>query len=258
MSDALTEKQPLGVGSLLGGTFQLYARNFVPATLLALIPLLVLTALSVLIMGLNAVARSAFDPLQPEEVNMASVVILMIIQVVGYSIATAILVHFSYDVKLGHSKRLGQYVQSAMRNIIPLVVLPIFAYLMISIAMVALLIPGFWLLAVWSVMVPVIVIESAGFGALGRSSQLTKEYRWPVLGFIIILLLITTILSLIVSMVLSFLLSTVGGPIGFLLLQTAASAVIYALLSIGFALLYSRLREIKEGVSVDTLANVFS
>jgi hypothetical protein len=59
-----------------------------------------------------------------------------------------------------------------------------------------LLIPGIYLAIVWSVCVPVIVIERAGpLAALGRSRQLIRGNVWSVLGRLAVLALLETLVS---------------------------------------------------------------
>lgn len=257
MSDTAAPKTPLGVGALLGDSFQLYFRNFPMATFLAFVPVLILTALTVALLGAQFIAADPFDPPDPGAITPVSMLLLYGLQIIGYSLATAIMVRFAYDAKLGRSARIGAYLSGAMRNLPALVVLSIVIYLCMAVAMIAVIIPGLWVLAVWSVTIPAIVIESAGFGALGRSASLTKEYRWPIVGFIVVLALIMIVVSFIFTFVVAAVAASVGGIIVLVVLQALLSAATFALANIGIALLFARLKEIKEGVAVDSLVEIF-
>lgn len=257
MSDTAAQQTPLGVGALLGDSFQLYFRNFPMATFLAFVPVLILTALTAAILGAQFIAADPFDAPDPGADILGSILLLNGLQIIGYSIATAIMVRFAYDAKLGRSARVGTYLSSALRNLPALIVLSIVIYVCMAIAMIAVIIPGLWVLAVWSVAIPAIVIESAGFGALGRSSALTKEYRWPIVGFLVALGLIMIVVSFIFTFIVGAIASALGGVILLIVVQALFSAATFALANIGIALLFARLKEIKEGVAVDSLVEIF-
>eukprot|EP00903_Cladosiphon_okamuranus_P022917 g21109.t1 len=107
-------------------------------------------------------------------------------------------------------------------------------------------------------MAPAGVIERAGFGGLGRSKYLTKEYRWPILGALVLAIICATIINIVALFVVGLVASagSIGMVIG-IVLFAAISTVGAGFLSILVALIYARLREIKEGVSVDQIASVF-
>lgn len=67
-------------------------------------------------------------------------------------------------------------------------------------------IPGICLAVMWSVCVPVIVIERAGpLAALGRSRELTRGYGWGVFGRLVGLSLIQSAVSMVVRAAFSWL-----------------------------------------------------
>jgi hypothetical protein len=107
---------------------------------------------------------------------------------------------------------------------------------------------------------PAIVIENAGFGSFGRSAQLTKEYRWPCLGALIVVGICAYIPILIIAMLFGFGAAAGGFTLGifFVIVNTVATVIYMAALGICVALIYARLREIKEGTSVEQLAEVFA
>src|SRR3546814_15392056 len=73
--------------------------------------------------------------------------------------------------------------------------------LMSALASALFLLPGLWLLAVFAVVVPAIVVEGAGFGGLGRSIGLTKGFRWPILGAMTVIVMLTMLPGAGVSLV---------------------------------------------------------
>lgn len=66
-----------------------------------------------------------------------------------------------------------------------------------TLAMLLLVAPGLYLLTIWAVVAPVVVIERLGVtDALGRSRQLVRGNGWPVLGAILLALLIGILVAL--------------------------------------------------------------
>ncbi|MEM7267781.1 MAG: hypothetical protein AAF401_00860 [Pseudomonadota bacterium] len=258
MTDSAEPKQPLGVGGIIGETFSLFFANILTAGGIAMIPVAVVTLVSVLIFGLEMAAGADFDPATLGDGFVGGFGFVMILQMIAYSVATAMLVSFAYDRKLGRKVRFGAYLSGVAKQILPLVVLGIVFYLCFVIGLALLILPGLWIMAVWAAWAPVVVIENAGFGALGRSSALTKDYRWPIIGLLVITFILMFLLSFVLAFIVGLLITIGGGLIISVLLNLVVSAVTFAFGSMMMALLYARLREIKEGVSVEHLADVFA
>lgn len=70
----------------------------------------------------------------------------------------------------------------------PVLVLYTFAGIACTLALVLLVLPGLYLSALWSVLVPAILLDGTGFRALGRSARMTRGYRWPLAGLWAIIL----------------------------------------------------------------------
>ena len=63
-----------------------------------------------------------------------------------------------------------------------------------------LIVPGLFLLTIWSVVAPVVVIERPGvFAAFGRSRELVRGYGWQVFGVIVVVILIAIVVAIIVE-----------------------------------------------------------
>jgi hypothetical protein len=76
----------------------------------------------------------------------------------------------------------------------------ILAALGITVGFILLIIPGFFLLTIWSLIVPVIVLEGARtMDSFGRSRELTRGNRWGVFGRILVTVLIVAIAGGIVA-----------------------------------------------------------
>jgi hypothetical protein len=137
-------------------------------------------------------------------------------------------------------------VGDLMRSVLPVLWRLIGAGFLLALGiaggLLLLIVPGLYLLAVWAVVAPVIVVERRRvFDAFGRSRQLVRDNGWPVLGAVLTafviaaaatLLLISIAESLangpLVRIVFSALAATVTAPIGALV----ASVLYFRLLGI--------------------------
>jgi hypothetical protein len=252
----------LGVGSIVGESFSILMRHFIAVVTLAFVPTLIGLVISGLLNGWDIVLGTS-EPTFTGAADIAPSLFLLssIAQVVIYGVTTALLVQLAYDAKLARSINLGRYVGPAMAAALPIGLLSIAMGVMIGIGLVALVVPGLWVYAVFSMMPAAVVIEKVGFGGLGRSASLTKEYRWPIFGAIVLIGIVNVAISFVAMFIVGFLESSVGGGVGGLVMSvlvlSAVTAIGFGLSSIAVALIYARLREIKEGASVRDIAAVF-
>ena len=62
--------------------------------------------------------------------------------------------------------------------------------------MVLLIVPGLFLLTIWAVIVPAVVIDRTGvMGAFGRSRELVRGSGWQVFGVILVLFLLQAVVG---------------------------------------------------------------
>jgi len=249
-------KPPLGVGSLIGESFSILFGKFLRVFLVAYGPTLLGLLLSGALLGFGVIAGTAAPDFGGAGTAIAFL-LTIVISIVTYGITTALLVQLAYDAKLGRQIRLGKYLGPAFAALIPIAILSLVVGVLIMIGLALLIIPGLWIYAVFSVVAPAIVIERAGFGGLGRSVSLTKEYRWPIVGAILLLILIMIVVELVAGFFIGIVSTIFGSAILDIVLRATISTFGAGLGSILIALIYARLREIKEGVSVDQIAAVF-
>lgn len=243
----------MGVGAIIADSFSILLGKFTAVMLMALVPTVIGLVISGVLIGWN-VALGLNEPQFFDARDGIAFVLSILVNMVVYAIATGLLVQLAYDAKLRRPLKMDQYVSRALGAAVPITVLGLAAGILTAIAAVALIIPGLWVYAVFSVIAPAVVIEQAGFRGLNRSAELTKEYRWPILGALIVI----GICGALVNLVGDFIMSTIGGGILInAILYAVLSAVVYGLGGIAVALIYARLRQIKEGISVDQIASVF-
>ncbi|MCE7029287.1 hypothetical protein [Jiella avicenniae] len=251
-------KPRFGVGARLGDALQIFSSRFALFGLIGVVAGLLMQLPSYLAVGAVTFETQSQQETQAfiAENPLLYVGAVVVAPILIYSLLTAVLVLAAYDAKAGREAAVGAYVGTALRQILPLVLLSIAAWLLIGLGFALLIVPGLWLLGVLAVYVPAIVVEGAGFSALARSARLTKGYRWPLVGFMILVYVVFYVVGFAIGIVGGFLVGI--SPILFLALQGIVTGLAAAFASIAVAVAYARLREMKDGVGISDLADVFA
>lgn len=262
MTNATTNiniRPPFGVGTIVGDSFRLFFSRFSVFFLLAFVPTLAIDLLLWLIIGREAILLADNPVMLERFLSAPELVLFYVLPFVGYSFATALMVLAAYDARIGHHARVGAYFAVAITRTVPVLLVSIVVYILIALGLILLIIPGLYVAAMLSATITVVVVERMGLGAIGRSADLTRDYRWPILGTIIVLFLCVLVLGFVLGFVVGLIQSLVGvSLLSSLILFAAASAIPNGILAIGYVLIYARLREIKEGTTVQSLVEVFS
>jgi hypothetical protein len=96
----------------------------------------------------------------------------------------------------------GSLLRSVTPVIAPLAVAGILAGLATGIGIVLLVVPGLFLLTIWAVLAPVIVIErKPAMDAFGRSRELVRGHGWQVFGVVVVVYLLQVVTSLVLQAV---------------------------------------------------------
>src|SRR5262245_16292984 len=127
-----------------------------------------------------------------------------------------------------------------------LLVAGILAGLGIALGLILLIVPGLFLLTIWAVIAPVIVVEDRrAFESFGRSRELVRGHGWTVFGIVVVVALLSGIASSLLQAAFSFLPLFLEILIG----STIASAVVAPFGAIALAVTYFRLREVAGDVA---------
>jgi hypothetical protein len=94
----------------------------------------------------------------------------------------------------------GSLFTSVAPVVAPLIGAAILAGIAIAIGLILVIVPGLFLLTIWAVIAPVIVIERAGImAAFGRSRALVRGHGWQVFGVIVVFFLLQIVLGSVVQ-----------------------------------------------------------
>jgi hypothetical protein len=125
-------------------------------------------------------------------------------------------------------------------SIVPLLVAGLLAGFGIAFGLILLVVPGLFLLTIWAVIAPVIVIEKRGaLESFGRSRALVRGHGWTVFGIV----LITGLLSAVASSLLQAAFSALPRFLEIFVGSTIAQAVVAPFGAIALAITYFRLRD---------------
>jgi len=112
-----------------------------------------------------------------------------------------------------------------------------------------------WLLCKWSMIAPVCVVERLDpIECLSRSTELTEEHRWAIAALYAISFTIGGAITFAFGFAAEIL---TYSPVYLILIERFAAIVPMAFTSVVTAVIYYELRNAKEGISVESLADVF-
>ncbi len=181
------------IGDVLGEAWGLYKRFFWQFFLTAFVVFVVLDLFSAL-----ADAAGGDSVLA----HLFWILISAIVGIVGYFWVQGALVELVRDVRDGRADRtIGEIYQSVGPRLPALIVGGILAGIGIAIGLVLLIVPGLFLLTIWSMLVAVIVIEGKSAGeAFGRSREIVRGHGWEVFGLVIVTFILVEVASRVITL----------------------------------------------------------
>jgi hypothetical protein len=184
----------MNIGDVLGEAWALYKRFLKQFFLTAFVVFAVLDLLSALANSAagNGKAAGAFWSL-----------IAAVIGIIGYFWVEGALVELVRDVRDGRADRSIAETYEAVRPRLPaLIVAGILAGIGIFIGLVLFIIPGLFLLTIWSMVVPVIVLEGKSAGeSFSRSREIVRGNSWNVFGLLVVTFLIIIVASVVIQLI---------------------------------------------------------
>jgi hypothetical protein len=161
------------------------------------------------------------------------------VSVVAAFVLQATLVKAVQDVRDGHADlSIRQTVSEATPFIASVAGASILAGIAITIGLLLVIVPGLFLITIWAVIVPVIIIERTGaLGSFGRSRQLVRGHGWHVFGTLVMVYIIMLVANIILGLIFSALPHVLGDGLSSIISGTLISPF----LAIVVTLVYYRL-----------------
>jgi hypothetical protein len=254
MADITADGMGFRVGHVLTQSFSIFFRNIAPFGLLAL----VLTSPTYLYQMFAGIPDFAdFETLQWD--GGVSVLLTVIELLLGY-LVTAALVYGTLEDLRGNKVSVGDCFSQGLARMFPVAGVAIVTMIVTGMAFALLVIPGLIVTTMLWVTIPVAVVERRGLGSLSRSAELTKGYRWPLFGLLVIMFVIIIGISFLFGLVSAGIM--VGGLTeatyaGLLATNWVAGSFAAMFAAILYAVSYHDLRVTKEGLDTNQIASVF-
>jgi hypothetical protein len=147
------------------------------------------------------------------------------------------------DVRDGRADlSIGQTLGRVRPRLGTLAVAGLIAAVAVGIGLLLLIVPGLYLLTIWLVIVPAIMLENRGVtDSFGRSQELVRGYGWSVFGVIVLTFLILIGVDIVFSIVRSAFHSQWAG----LAVNVVAESVTAPFLALAWTTTYYELRELE-------------
>jgi hypothetical protein len=162
-----------------------------------------------------------------------------LVSIIAAYLLQATLVKAVQDVRDGRvDMSIGETVQAARPYLWSVVGASILAGIAITIGFILIIVPGLYLITIWAVIVPVIVIEGSGaMASFGRSRQLVRGHGWHVFGTLVLVYIILLVVGLVLGAIFSALPHFLSSGLS----QVIAGTLISPFLALVVTLVYYRL-----------------
>jgi ABC-type multidrug transport system fused ATPase/permease subunit len=179
--------QKLDTGRVFERIFEIYRSQFtllIPAALLVFVPVAVISGL-----------------IYAGDIGILGALLVAAISTIATYWFQGMVVEAARDIIDGRRDHtVGTLFSSVAPVLGALIVAGILAGLAIGLGLLLLIVPGLFLLTIWAVLAPVIVIERTGaMAAFGRSRELVRGSGWQVFGVILVLFLLQFIVTAVIQ-----------------------------------------------------------
>jgi len=144
--------------------------------------------------------------------NTVGALLGSLVEIFAAFLLQATLVKAVQDVRDGRADlSLGETVRAATPYFWAVAGASILAGIAITIGLILIIVPGLYLITIWAVIVPVIVLEQSGaLASFGRSHQLVRGRGWHVFGTLVLAWLILLAVNLILGLIFAALPDALG------------------------------------------------
>jgi hypothetical protein len=240
---AYTDTQDFRIGKIFGQTFSIFARKGVFFSLVA----------GVYYMPMEFIDYWGGKQHDPELILITGGLIFAFLLLIA-PFASAILTHAAFRTIRNQPISLSDSINYSIQRLLPVIGLSFLMGLGIVGGFILLVVPGLILLTMWSVAIPVCVLEKHRIiDSLNRSATLTKGYRWQVFALVIIAILMSGIITNFVGVGMEV---TVGAEAKLVAL-IICDGIIQSFFVVFTVVIYHELRVVKEGLDTEKVASVF-
>jgi hypothetical protein len=185
--------------------------------------------------------------------DLALFPVVLAVSTVAATLFEGVVVNMVRNVQEGrHDARMGELVGSALPFLLPLIGAGLLFGLGVGIGFVLLIVPGLFLMTIWAVIAPAIVVEGKGVGeSFERSRRLVRGHGWPVFRVIVVAGMITVVGSLTLGAVA---LRVADGPLVQIVLSTIASTITAPVGALVAVVVYYRLLGFEAATRTDVVA----
>ena len=237
--------RPFELGAVLSETFQIYFANF--------LPFLLLTALAfapVIVYEIVLPLRGTTPP-----AILLNVGVALLLRLLCSPLATAAITFGVFQQMRGRDTTISDSLRVGLSHLFPVLGVAVLQGLAVLLGLVFCIAPGIFAAILLAVAVPVAVEENPGtFAALKRSGDLTEGYRGHVFGILLVLGVIAIGASLVLSVAA---IALAFFPLLAVLFRELGAIFLSGLSATATAVMYYRLRSVKESIDVESLASVF-
>jgi hypothetical protein len=171
-----------------------------------------------------------------------------LVSIVAAFLLQATLVKAVQDVRDGRvDLSFGETVRAATPYLGAVAGVSILAGIAITIGLILLIVPGLYLITIWAVIVPVIVLEQSGvMASFGRSQQLVKGRGWHVFWTLVL----TWLILLAVNLILGLIFTALPDALGRGLSSVISGTIVAPFIALVVTLVYYRLSADTQAPSV--------
>ncbi len=208
-------------GAIVGRAFRIYQEHAAP-----------LIAAAVIVFLIDAVAQYVFD-------SGFAVLIASLVGLIAHTFYQGVVVKLVDDVRDGTlDSSVGGLFSSVAPVVGPLLLVAILAGVAIGIGLFLLIVPGLFLMTIWAVVAPAVVIENRGLDAFRRSQELVKGNGWQVFAVIVIVFLLTVVVGIVGAAI-----GAAGGDVLRAVVSFVVTVAVALLAALAVSVLFFQLRD---------------
>ena len=261
----LDEAHDFQIGRVVRHAFMVWRRNaiiFLALAALLFAPSLIVFLYNAQTSALTLQLAGAAPTLDPDAIGTIVALMGSLLETLCIGLIQAALTQGLVADRKGERPAFGKCLGTSLRCFGPVIALAFFRYLIVVVGLALLIAPGLMASAAFMLIIPVRVSERTSIPeSFRRSRVLTRGYRWPILGWVLIYTSANVATEHIARLVAgagqlardSSLYASPAYLIGHWLFQV----VLASISSVVAASLYYELREAKEGAGTEELAAAF-